>query len=144
MMLKQLVLAFAFTGAVFTAAAQKDGDNTIIVKVADTANLYARVRSAIVHTDLEILESSTRDTQWTKSEKIPHTSIYVAARVVLKRDSVEITGAYGLGYEDYWGFHAMPRGYKRAFYFRDSESWPYLRRIAIKLDSKITFLKESR
>lgn len=124
-----------------TVFAQKDEDNLIVVTVGDTTNLYARVRQAIIYTDLVIREDSKRDTLITYSERIDGKTIFVIAKVVIENDKVKISGGYGLGMEDFWGYPAWPKSYKRIIYFKGSESWKVLRRIAIKFDSKIEYFK---
>jgi hypothetical protein len=46
-----------------------------------------------------------------------------------------------LGLEDFWGYPAWPKSYKRIIYFKESEAWLVLRRIAIKLDGKMEYYK---
>jgi hypothetical protein len=123
-------------------SAQKDEDNVIIVRVTDTANLYNRVRQAVTYTDLIIREDSKKDTLITYSERIGNTTIFIIAKIVLKRNVIEISGAFGLGLENFWGYPAWPKSYKRINYFKGSEGWKVLRRIAIKLDSKMEFARE--
>lgn len=122
---------------------QKIEDNRIMVTVTDTAKLYERTRQAIVNTNLIIREDSKRDSLFTYSERIDNMSIFVVAKAVIKESFVVISGAYGLGQEDFWGFPGWPKAYKRIIYFKESEAWKVLRRIAIKLDGKITYYKEN-
>ena len=121
---------------------QKIDDNRIIVTVADTAKLYERTRQAIVNTDFIIREDSNRDTIVTIAEKIWKTTIFVVAKVIIKGNTVEISGAYGLGYADFWGFPGWPKGYTRVTYYKESEAWHVLRQIALKLDGKLSFYRE--
>src|SRR5262245_5349447 len=121
---------------------QNEGDNKIAVTVADTSKLYQRTRQAIVNTNLIIREDSKWDTTDNENKKIEKTNIFVIARVTIKSNSIEITGAYGLGYEDFWGYPGWPKGYKPILYFKGSDAWKVLRRIAIKLDGKITYHKD--
>ena len=132
-----LVLAFV-TNNLY---AQKANDNVIIVIVDDTTNLYGRVRQAITYTDLIIREDAKHDTLITYSERIHGTTIFVVAKIVINGNRVEISGAYGLGLEDFWSYPAWPKSYKRIIYFKESEAWLILRRIAIKLDGKMEFYK---
>ena len=124
--------------------AQKPEDNRIIVTINDTTKLYERTRQAIVNTNFMIREDSKKDTLVTSAERIDHTTIYVMAKIIIKENVVEISGAYGLGYEDFWGFPSWPKGYTRISYYKESEAWKVLRKIALKLDGKITFYKEPR
>ena len=121
--------------------AQKLEDNLIVVTITDTTKLYERVRQAITFTDLIIREDSKRDTLITYSARIYNKSIFVVAKVTISGNQVKISGAYGLGLEDFWGYPAWPKSYKRALYFKGSEAWQVLRSIAIKLDSKIEFTR---
>ena len=121
--------------------AQKHEDNLIVVTVTDTTKLYDRVRQAITFTDLIIREDSKRDTLITYSERIYDKSIFIVAKVIITGNQVKISGAYGLGLEDFWGYPAWPRSYKRAIYFKGSEAWIVLRKIAIKLDGKIEYFR---
>jgi hypothetical protein len=138
---KYFSVALLFAFFVDKAIAQKEDDNLIIVTVSDTSNLYERVRHAITYTDLIIREDSKRDTMITQSEKIDGTTIFIIAKVIINGNKVEISGGFGLGIEDFWGYPSWPKSYKRAVYFKGSEAWKILRRIAIKLDGKIHFAK---
>lgn len=138
---KYLSFALLLTFFMGRAIAQKDDDNLIIVTVSDTSKLYERVRHAITYTDLIIRENSKTDTLITQSEKIDGSTIFVIAKVVINGNNVEISGGYGLGKEDFWGYPSWPKSYKRIVYFKESEAWKILRRIAIKLDGKIEFTK---
>lgn len=122
---------------------QKIEDNKIIVSIIDTSKLYERTRQAIVNTNFIIREDSKMDTIITYSERIGTSTIYAIAKVIIKGNYIEITGAYGLGYVDFWGYPGWPKGYKQIIYFKESESWRLLRQIAIKFDSKITYLKDN-
>jgi hypothetical protein len=139
--MKRQSFTVLFLLSAITLFAQKADDNLIIVTVSDTSKLYERVRQAITFSDLIIREDSKRDTLITYSERIYDKSIFVVARVVISGNNVEITGAYGLGYENFWGLPAWPRSYKRVIYYKGSEAWLILRRIAIKLDAKIQYLR---
>jgi len=130
-----------FTLFSFNLFAQKTEDNTIIVTVNDTTKIYERVRQAITYTDLIVREDANHDTLITQSERIHGTTIFIVAKIVIKDNKVEISGGYGLGLEDFWGYPAWPKSYKRIFFFKGSEAWQVLRRIAIKLDGKMDFYK---
>ena len=123
------------------ARGQKEDDNLIIVSMGDTTKLYDRVRHAITYTDLIIREDSRKDTLITYSERIDETTIFIIAKVVIRDNKLEISGGYGLGLEDFWGYPAWPKSYKRIVYFKGSKAWRILRRKAIKLDGKIEFYK---
>ena len=124
-----------------TAFAQKEEDNLIVVTVYDTTKLHEQVRHAITYTNLIIREDSKKDTIITYSEKIDGTTIFLIAKVLINGNKVEISGGYGLGIEDFWGYPSWPKTYKRIVYFKGSEGWKILRHIAIKLDGKIEFSK---
>jgi hypothetical protein len=124
-----------------SSIAQTPEDNLIIVTLQDTTNLYQRVRQAITFTDLVIRQDSKPDTLMTHSERIHNKSIFVIATVVIVGSKVKISGAFGLGQEDFWGYPAWPKSYKRATYFKGSEAFHILRRIAIKLDGKIEYAR---
>ena len=121
---------------------QKVEDNRILVVVSDTSKLYERTRQAIVNTNFIIRDDSNRDTLVTSTERINNTTIFVMAKVIIKNNTVEISGAYGLGFQDFWGFPGWPKGYNRVTYYKESEGWKLLRQIAIKLDGKISYYRE--
>lgn len=121
--------------------AQKFEDNRILVTVNDTTKLYERTRQAIVNSNFIIRPDSKRDTLVTSVERVDRTTHYMVAKAIIKGNSVEISGAYGLKYEDFWGFPTWPQGYKRIIYFLDSQAWKILRQIAIKLDGEMTYYK---
>ena len=77
----------------------------------------------------------------TLSERIHGFTIFVVAKVVIAGSQVEISGGYGLGLEDLWGYPAWPKSYKPIIYFKGSEAWQILRQIAIKLDGKMEFVQ---
>lgn len=126
----------------YISSGQNREDNFICVTVADTSKLYERVRHSIAYTDLIIREDSKRDTLITYAERVYNKSIFVVAKVTIAGNKVKITGAYGLGQEDFWGYPAWPKSYKRAVYFKGSEAWYVLRSIAVKLDGKIEYGRE--
>ena len=82
-----------------------------------------------------------RHTFITYSERIDWTTIFVIAKVVVSGNRVEITGAYSLGPHDFWGYPGWPKSYIRIGYFKGSEGWKVLRRIGMKLDGKIEYVK---
>lgn len=133
---------FVFTFMIVSKCiGQKNDDNRIIVTLNDTSKLYERARQAIVNSDFIIRDDSKGDTLITISEKIWGTTIFVIAKVIIKDNTVEISGAYGLGYADFWGFPGWPKGYKRITYYKESEGWHVLRQIALKLDGKLSYYK---
>lgn len=121
---------------------QKIDDNKILVTISDTFKLYERTRQAIVNSNFIIREDSKRDTLVTVSEKIWNTTIFVVAKIIIKGNVVEISGAYGLGYVDFWGFPIWPKGYTRVTYYKESEAWHLIRQIGLKLDGKLSYYKE--
>lgn len=133
-----LLLLFSFT----LSFSQKVDDNKIIVTVTDTVRLYERTRQAILFTNFMVREDSNRDTMVTGVERMGTSTVYMMARVVIKGNTVEIKGAYGLGYIDFWGFPLWPKGFQSIIYYKESETWRMLRNIAIKLDGKLTFSKD--
>ena len=139
--MKVVIALFLFTLNTRESFGQKADDNIILVTVADTSDLYHRVRQAIMFTNLIIRDDYGRDTLVTLSERIHGFSIFVIARIVINDTKVEISGAFGLGQEDFWGYPSWPKSYKQIVYFKGSEAWQVLRQIAIKLDGKMEFLK---
>lgn len=139
--MKYFSLALLLSLVTGTVLGQKNEDNLIVVTVSDTTNLYERVRHAITYTDFIIREDSRHDTLITYSERIDWTTIFVIAKVVVSGNRVEITGAYGLGPQDFWGYPAWPKSYTRIGYFKGSEGWKVLRRIGMKLEGKIEYVK---
>ena len=121
--------------------AQKVDDNRIVVTLDDTTNIHKRVRQAVVFTDFIVREDSKPDSLITYAERIFNSTIFVIAKVVIIGNKVEISGAYGLGYQDFWGFPDWPRGYNEVIYYKESESWKIIRKIALKLDGKLSFYK---
>lgn len=131
-----------FALIIFVASkAQKVDDNRIVVTLSDTANIHQRVRQAVVFTDFMVREDSKPDSLITYAERIFNSTIFVIAKVVINGNTVEISGAYGLGYEDFWGFPGWPKGYNEVIYYKESESWKVIRKIALKLDGKLSFYK---
>ena len=127
----------------FVGFSQKEDDNLISVTVSDTANLYQRVRNAIIYTDFIIREDSNKDTLVTYSERLDRTSIYVIAKIVITGNKVEISGAYNLVQQDFWGEPAWPTSYKRISYVnKGTDTWIWIRRIALKLDGKIEYSRK--
>ncbi len=139
--MRHLLVFTVFILGFNSLSAQKQDDDLIIVTVTDTAKLYDRVRQAITFTDLMIREDSKNDTLITYSERIYGKTIFIVAKVIIAGNQVKISGAYGLGLEDFWAYPAWPKSYTRATYFKGSEAWIVLKRIAIKLDSKIEYYK---
>ncbi|MBK8520286.1 MAG: hypothetical protein IPL54_05175 [Chitinophagaceae bacterium] len=122
--------------------AQKEDDNRIVVTLDDTTNIHQRVRQAVVFTDFIVRDDSKPDSLITYAERIFNSTIFVIAKVVIIGNKVEISGAYGLGYQDFWGFPDWPRGYSEVIYYKESESWKIIRKIALKLDGKLSFYNQ--
>ena len=140
--MKQAILPLFFI-IPFIAIGQKEDDNLIIVTVTDTVKLYERVRQAIAYSDFIIREDSNRDTLKTYSERIGRLTIFVAAKVVIVGNKVEISGLQALGYQDFWGEAGRPRSSSRISYInKGSEEWWKIRSIALKLDGKIEYEKK--
>lgn len=133
-----LLLSFSFT----LSFSQKVDDNKIVVTVNDTTHLYDRTRHAILFTNFIIREDSNRDTLVTYIERMGTSTVHMMARAIIKGNTVEITGSFGLYNLDLWGFPSWPKGYQRIIYYKESETWRMLRNIAIKLDGKLTYSKD--
>ena len=119
-----LLLVISFLLFSLTAISQKDDDNLILVTVSDTAKLYERVRQAITYTDFIIREQSGRDTLRTYLQRIGRTTIFVAAKIVIVGNKVEISGASGLGSQDFWGDPGRAKDFKRISYInKGTEEW---------------------
>ncbi len=140
-LLRNILLPLALFFSIL-AIGQKEDDNLIIVTVADTAKLYERVRQAIAYSDFIIKQDSNRDTLRTSSERIGRSTIFVAAKVVIAGNKVEISGLQSLGYQDFWGEPGRPRSSTRISYNnKGSEEWWRIRSIAMKLDGKMEYAK---
>jgi hypothetical protein len=138
--MKRIFYFFFF--APLSAFSQKEDDNLMVVTVSDTTKLYERVRQAIVYTDFIIEEDSGRDTLRTYSERIGRSTIFIAAKIVIVGNKVEISGLQALGYQDFWGEPGRPRSFNRISYNnKGSEEWWRIRSIALKLDGKIEYMK---
>lgn len=139
---KPYLLVVLFFLLSIAAISQKEDDNLILVTVSDTTKLYERVRHAITYTDFIIREDSDRDTLRTYSERIGRTTIFIAAKIVIVGNKIEISGLQALGYQDFWGEPGRPKSFNRISYNnKGSEEWWRIRSIALKLDGKLEYMK---
>lgn len=122
---------------------QKNDDTKIIVTLDDPSNIYYKTRQAILYSNFIIRDDSNKDTLVTKVERLENSTVHMMVKAVIRNNTVELSGAYGLYNVDFWGFPSWPKGFQRVIYYKESDTWRILRSIAIKIDGKMSFVKEN-
>ena len=134
-------ILLAFLGFIFSISAfsQKEYDSIIIVHTNDTANLYKRVKHALINMDFIVkdLESDTLKTYPREFE----THAYMIANAVIKGQDVILKGTWGSRKQDYFGSSTAPRNYQRVYYYKRCVEWQILFLVAQAITGEIRFEK---
>ncbi|MFZ1785379.1 MAG: hypothetical protein WAU23_09240 [Ferruginibacter sp.] len=120
---------------------QKKEDSKIIVTVTDTAELYKRVKIALVNSDFIVKDNYNKDTVTTYAMEMKTLKGYAIVRAIIAGNNVTLSGVYGLIKINDWGYTETPKNYQPMIYYQGSKTWKLLKQVAEKLGGQITFLK---
>ena len=120
---------------------QKAGDSRITVIVNDTTNLYQKVKYSLVNNNFIVKDNGNRDTLTTYVAE--YKGIYCLSQVIIKNDTVQITGMYGLKRIDDFGYTQSPKSYKKITCYPGGKGkgWELLTQVAERLGDRFIYDK---
>ncbi len=118
---------------------QKKEDSKIIVSVTDTAELYKRVKIALVNTDFIVKDNYNKDTLTTYPMEMKTIPGYALVKAIINGSTVTLSGVYGLMKINDWGYTVTPKNYQRIIYYKGSKTWKLIKQVADKLGGQITY-----
>ena len=125
----------------FFSNAQKIEDSKIIVTVADTSNIYRKVKIALVNNDFIVKDNYNLDTLTTYSREFTSMPGHCVAIAIIQGNYVIISGYYSLKRLDWFGFTQSSNNFQKVQYYKSSKSWDLLMRVAEGIEGKISFAK---
>ena len=136
----KLIIITILSLAVFTNTySQKNEDSKIIVTVSDSAELYKRVKIALVNSDFIVKDNYNKDTLTTYPMEMKSIPGYALVTAIITGNTVTFSGAYGLIKINDWGYTVTPKNYQRIIYYKGSKTWKLLKQAADKLGGQITY-----
>ena len=123
----------------FFCKAQKVGDTKITVTVADSIDLYKKVKIVLVNYDFIVKDNYNYDTLTTYSKEFTNINGQCRIMAVINKNTVTFSGIYGLKQIDDWGYTQNPKNMQNIIYYKGSKGWALLRSIAEKLGDKFEF-----
>lgn len=119
---------------------QSNGDKKVIITV-DYPNIYEKLKVALVKENFIVKEDRNMDTVSTYPREFKNIPGYSVVRAVIKGNTIELSGFYGLTRKDDYGYTRSPKKYKPISYYKGSKGWKLLLQVADKLDGKTTYSK---
>lgn len=123
------------------AYSQSKFDTKIVVSVPDSANLYERVRLALIKNDFIVKDDGNKDTLSTYPVQLKTMAGSAVLWAVISGNNVELTGIYALNQLNYFGYSKPGRNSNRILYYRASKSWKILQKVAETIGGELTFKK---
>lgn len=136
---KWLALTLALTSLILKAFSQKSGDSKLLIIIGDTIETYNKVKYALVNNNFQVKDNGNKDTLTTYS--MEYDGIHCMAKAIIKGDSIQLSGAYGLKRIDDWGYTQNPKKYKPILYYKGSKGWRLLAQVASKIGGQISYSK---
>ncbi len=116
---------------------QKEGNSKIIIKLADTAGIYNKVKYALVNSEFIVKDNGNRDTLTTYTQE--YSGIFCKATAIIEGSTITLSGVYGLKRLDEFGYSGNPKKYQDIIYYKGSQSWKLLRYVASLIGGEISF-----
>lgn len=116
-------------------------DAKIIIITSDSVGLYEKTKIALVNTDFIVKDNYNRDTLTTYVRELNSIPGYMLVKAIIVKDTITLTGIYGLKRINDWGYTTIPKNYNEVIFYRGSKTWRILLEIANKIPGKITFGK---
>lgn len=134
-------LFFALMLASTVSVAQSTGDKKIIL-VTDSDSLYQKIKYAFGKANFMVKDDGNRDTIRTFPADLSGIPGYAVLSAVIKGNTVELSGFYGLTRMDDFGYTRTPKNYKPILYFKGSKAWKRLNEVADKIGyTTVTYTK---
>jgi len=114
---------------------QKTGDKKIIVKVADTANIYTKVKVAIIKAGFIVTDDMNTHIL-TTNVTVKKILGYTIIKAQINNDTVTVWGLYSNKNQNFLDIDIAPGKYKNIIYFKDNSGygWDILYSIAAEID----------
>lgn len=121
--------------------AQKIEDTKIIVTLDDKADLYKKVKIALVNADFIVKDNYNLDTLTTYAREFTSMAGNCIIVAIIKGNTVTVSGFYSLKKLDWFGFTQSSNNFQKVMYYKSSKSWELLMRVAEGIGGQITFSK---
>ena len=128
-----LILVYASCNNIFS---QKVGDKKIIVKVADTSNIYNKVKLAIIKAGF-IVRDDMNTHLLTSNVTVKKILGYTIIKAEINNDAVTVWGLYSNKNQNLLDIDIAPGKYKNIIYFKNNSGygWDILYSIAAEIDA---------
>ena len=129
---------FLFQFPIFVIA-QKNDDTKIIITLNDNADIYKKIKVALVNADFIVKDNYNLDTLTTYAREFTSMPGHCIAIAVLKENTVTINGFYSLKKMDWFGYTQSSNSFQKVMYYKGSKSWDLLMKVAEAIGGQITF-----
>ena len=128
-----LIIAFASHHHAFS---QKEGDRKIIAKLADTSNIYTRVKLAIIKGGFTVRDDMNTHLL-TSNVEVKKNLGYTVVKAEIKNDTVTVWGFYSNKNQNLFDIEIAPGKYNRILYLKNNRGhgWDILYSIATEIDA---------
>ena len=135
-MKKLLIVSILVCASCYTVFSQKEGDKKIFVKVADTSNMYNRVKLAIIKAGFTVRDDMNYHLL-TSNVEVKKVLGYTLIKAQISNDTVTIWGLYSNKNKNIYDIEIAPGKYKNIIYFKNNSGsgWNILYSIATEIDA---------
>ena len=116
---------------------QKEEDSKIIIRLSDSTGIYNKVKYALVNSEFIVKDNGNRDTLTTYMQD--YSGIFCKATATIERNTVILSGVYGLKRLDEFGYTNNPNKYQDIKYFKGSKGWKILAHVASLVGGEIFY-----
>lgn len=116
---------------------QKEGNSKITIKLNDSIGIYNKVKYALVNSEFIVKDNGNNDTLTTYTQEF--SGIFCKITAIIEKNTVTLSGVYGLKRLDEFGYTGNPKKYQDIVYYRGSQSWKLLRHVASLIGGEILF-----
>ena len=142
-MKKGLVISIIFFASCNYVFSQKEGDKKIIVKVADTSNIYNKTKLAIIKAGF-IVRDDMNTHILTTNVIVKKNFGYTIIKAEIKNDTVIVWGLYRNKHRNILDIDIPEGRYQSIIYFKNNNGygWDILYSIAAEIDAhELTYSK---
>ncbi len=135
-MKKLLIVSIIVFGSCNYVFSQKEGDKKIILKVADTSNIYNKVKLAIIKAGF-IVRDDMNTHILTSNVTVKKILGYTIVKAEIKNDTVTVWGLYSNKNQNLLDIEIAPGKYNNILYFKNNSGygWDILYSIASEIDA---------
>jgi len=120
---------------------QNKFDRKIKITLPDSVGIYEKARQALISNEFVVKDNHNKDTLTTYVRECSKLG-YAFVRAELVNNTIILSGAYGEKKLNYFGYTITPKGYQDIIYYKGSQSWKLLVKIAEDLHGEISYLKQ--